>query len=229
VKGFMGMEKSTVRENPTGRASVTTAPAPSQWQEVTTDDLRAATEKQLFAWMAERGKRGYDAWAEFHWRYASTFHHLVSRLPSMDASEVENLVQDTMVQAWHSAHTYQASAEARDSFDHTLAWLGTIARNLYRAMRRRQKLRLESHDQAGQSADEAASPPDRKRQLSQMHHAIRAAESNMLNFLESPVETMSERRARFQEALVALSERERDVRILRPREPEPTSPRECDR
>src|SRR5262249_36846819 len=95
--------------------------------------MSEATDEQLFALMVRRGEEAKEAWETFYRRYINDFYQLVRRLPGVSPSDIEDLVQDTMVKAWKFAHTFQGNGDgdADAVRQRTLAWLGCIAQHHY--------------------------------------------------------------------------------------------------
>jgi RNA polymerase sigma factor (sigma-70 family) len=178
--------------------------------------MSEATDEQLFALMARRGEEAKEAWETFYRRYLSDFHRLVCRLPGVSPSQVEDLVQDTMVKAWKSAHTFRGreDGDADSARRRALAWLGRIARN-HNWETRRRKIAL-VNDSAGQEdEDERASHQNesRSRRLSKLHREVEQAVNRVAGVVKLGAEGDSIRRQLLRGALATLSDRERAIVI----------------
>jgi RNA polymerase sigma factor (sigma-70 family) len=123
-------------------------------------------------------------------------------------------MQDTMVQAWKSAHTFQGGGDGDPdgARRRALAWLGRIARNHYWGTRRR-KITLVNDAIEQEDEDENASHKDepRSRRLGKLHHEIEKAVNLVADVVESGADADSIHRQLLREALVTLTDRERDV------------------
>lgn len=178
--------------------------------------ISEATDEQLFALMAQRGEEAREAWETFYRRYINDFHRLVCRLPGVSPSDVNDLVQDTMVQAWKSAHTFQGGGDGDPDGARrwALAWLGRIARNHYWGTRRR-KITLVNDAVEQEDKDENASHKDepRSRRLSKLHHEIERAVNLVAGVTEISADAGSGYMQLLREALATLTDRERDVML----------------
>lgn len=177
--------------------------------------LKTATDGQLFVLMAQRGSDAKEAWAEFYTRHVTELYHLVHRLQGVSASDIESLVQDTMLQAWNAARTFEADDTlcAEASRNRTLAWLGRIAQNLYFAIRRREKITLTSRSDEEKYQDES-SPASMGRKLiprGELHLEIRAAEARIEGAPDVHEESESTEARLLRQALESLPEREREI------------------
>lgn len=178
----------------------------------TVSKLKAATDGQLFGLMAQRGGDAKEAWAEFYTRYVTRLYQLVHRLRGLTASDIESLVQDTMVQAWKAARTFESDDTLGEeaSQNRTLAWLGRIAQNLCFAMRRREKIKPTS----GSNEENDQSPASTGRKLiprGELHLEIRAAEARIEGTPEVHEESESTEVRLLRQALETLTEREWDI------------------
>jgi RNA polymerase sigma factor (sigma-70 family) len=172
--------------------------------------MSEATDEQLFAMMAGRGKDAKEAWETFYLRYINDFHRLVCRLQGVSPSDIDDLVQDTMVKAWKSAHTFQGGGggDADAARRRTLAWLGRIAQRHYWEMRRR-KITLVNDSET--QVDEPPKEETRSHRLSKLHHEVRKAIDAVTGAVEAGAETISIQRQLLQEALATLTEREKEI------------------
>jgi DNA-directed RNA polymerase specialized sigma24 family protein len=177
-----------------------------------------ASDAELFALMAKRGDGWREAWAEFYRRYVSDFFRLVCRLRGLTNAEAEELVQEAMLQARKSAHTFRA-VEGQDcdtARRRTLAWLGRIARNLHY-----EKLRVRLNTQGigseRRSSEEGASSAtveeprisrgELQRRISEAHDAV----AEIARSSDVPV---SDEKRLLRDALSTLTERELDVLLV---------------
>lgn len=178
-------------------------------------ELSAATDGELFGLMAQRGSAAKKAWAELYCRYVNELFRSVHRLSGLTGTDVQSLVQDTMVKAWNSAHTFDAddTLEPATSHDRTLSWLGRIAQNLYRTMRRQKKISLVSGSAEAADEDESSRAatgrsPIRRGELNQ---EIRTAQAQVEGTAKAEVESKHVRLLR--QALATLTHREWDILI----------------
>lgn len=177
-----------------------------------TTTISRATDGELFARMAERGPAGKDAWAEFYQRYVGDFRKLVCRLRGVPQAGVDELVQETMIQAYKAAQTFR-EVEASDSGvarRRTLAWLGRIAHNIHWSMLRQQRGVLVSSlpPQDGED-DSQLSIKGRRLSQGELHRAIKDAEGVVSGSGNN--DHISLRRRLLREALDTLTDRERDI------------------
>ncbi len=172
--------------------------------------MSEATDEQLFALMAGRGEDAKVAWKTFYLRYINDLYRLVHRLPGVSPSDIEDLVQDTMVKAWRSAHTFRGGGDGNADTAHrrTLAWLGRIAKNHYWEMRRRKVILVNDSET---QVDEPPREETRSHRLSKLHHEVRKALDAVTGAVEAGAETISIQRQLLQEALATLTEREKEI------------------
>lgn len=178
--------------------------------------LNEATDEQLFVLMAQRGEGAREAWETFYQRYIKDFHQLVCRLPGVSPSDINDLVQDAMVQAWKSAHTFRGRKgdDADTARGWALAWLGRIARHHYWGMRRRKIVLVsDSADQEDKAESASQMNEPRSRRLSKLHQEIEKAVSLVTGIVEPTVKDDSIHKQLLREALAPLTDRERDVML----------------
>lgn len=170
-----------------------------------------ATDEDLFARMAARGEDDREAWAEFYRRYIDDFRKLLHRLPQGRSDE---LAQEAMIQAYARAHTFRADAGlgADASRRRTLAWLSRIARNLYVSGLREQK-GVTVGSLTGEDGEGALRLNEKGRLLSrgELHRELRELEDRVTGDANDNGEEVSDSQRSLQEALDALTERERDI------------------
>jgi RNA polymerase sigma factor (sigma-70 family) len=176
--------------------------------------MSEATDEQLFALMAERGEDAKEAWKTFYLRYINDLHRLVYRLNGVLPSDINDLVQETMIKAWESAHTFKGGSDGNTDIARrrTLAWLCCIAKNHYWGMRRR-KIILVSNSEAQKDGHDSTLPKDevRRRDFSKLHHEIKKAVDGVTGTVDVEVDAVSVRKLLLQEALKTLPEREREI------------------
>jgi len=176
--------------------------------------MNEATDEQLFALMAGRGEEAKEAWKIFYLRYINDLHRLVHRLNGVSPSDINDLVQETMIKAWESAHTFKAGGDGNTDIARrrTLAWLCRIAKNRYWEMRRR-KIILVSDAEAQKDSPDSQLSKDEVRRVdkSKLHHEIKKAVDAMTGTVEAGAETISVQRQLLQEALATLTEREKEI------------------
>lgn len=176
--------------------------------------LNAATDGQLFALMGQRGSEAKGAWAEFYIRYVNDLYKAVHRLRGLSATDVEGVVQDTMVQAWKAALTFQADDGLEESLlrDRTLSWLCRIAQNLYFAMRRQRRINLVSGSDEEDGAESSPASTGRAPiRPGELHRTIQCAEALIEGAGQPDEEIESNDMRLLREALATLTEREWDI------------------
>jgi RNA polymerase sigma factor (sigma-70 family) len=197
--------------------------------------LTEATDGHLFALMARRDEDGKNACAEFYQRYINDFHNLVCRRIDLSDAEADDLVQETIFQAYQSASTYECpeNLTTHESRALTLAWLGRIAQRLHYSEYRKKRVTLvtglEGHD-----GDEFSSPTtsgERKVVNTDLHNRIREAEDSVARISSSEDGSISPERQLLRDALSSLKERERDILLVyrdhqQPGEKHPHLPKE---
>lgn len=172
-----------------------------------------ATDGELFERMAKHDDEAKEAWAEFYQRYFKDFRRLVCRIRGLTLTGVDDLVQETMFQAYKAAHTYKA-VDATDAGAlrlRTLAWLGRIARNIYNSAWRSKK-DVTVNDFAKQDGDGNLLPSEKDRvfRLGKISREIREAEEKVAGY-EEKTGRVSSKKQLLHNALEALTERERDI------------------
>ncbi len=180
--------------------------------------LKDATDRDLFAMIAQRGSEAEGAWAVFYERYVNELYQFLHRLRGMNQGLLEDLVHETMVQAWKAANTFKVEDESdkRIYRDETLAWLGRIAQRLYFQMHRQQKIKLvsssfedpEKEESSPETTGRAKIPPGR------LTHEIREAENLVAGVGENVENQISKQKWLLLEALKTLPDRERDVLLV---------------
>ncbi len=176
--------------------------------------VNKATDGELFARMAERGLAGKEAWAEFYQRYVEDFRRLVCRLRGVPQASVDELVQETMIQAYKAAHTFRNGdvSDAGVARRRTLAWLGRIAHNLHWSMLRQQRgVLVSSLPQQDGEDDSQLSTKGRRLSPGELHREIKDAEVVISGGGNDNQISISKRLLR--EALDTLTDRERDILI----------------
>ncbi len=176
--------------------------------------MNEATDEQLFALMAQQDEEAKEAWKTFYLRYINDFHRLVWRLPGVSPSDIDDLVQDTMIKAWKSAHTFQGNkkGDADAAHDRTLAWLGRIAQRHYWEMRRRKiTLVSDSEPQEDGQIGSSLNEEPRSSRLGKLHNEIKKAVDAVTGMVEEEVDAVSIQMRILQEALTTLPEREREI------------------
>lgn len=111
-------------------------------------------------------------------RHHVAVHRLISRLLRSEASEVDDLVQTTFMEAWRSAKRYSGGGAVK-------SWLYGIAANLVRHHVRGAKRRRDAYARVPEPADVPAGPRDRAVRaqqldrlaaaLAKLPHELRAA------------------------------------------------------
>jgi RNA polymerase sigma factor (sigma-70 family) len=174
-----------------------------------------ASDGHLFALMERRTNEGREAWGEFYRRYVADFYRLVSRLRGLSETEAEELVQETMIQAYKSAHTFRAveGIEPEASRRRTLAWLGRIARNIHYERLRGQKINLIVD--AERQADERSAPyGEHQISRTELHRRIRESEEAVAGLAHEAGTSISAERQLLRDALAQLPERELDILVV---------------
>jgi RNA polymerase sigma factor (sigma-70 family) len=177
-----------------------------------------ATDGQLFAWMSQRGTLAKEAWAELYRRYMKDLHKLMFRVEGLPPADFNDLLQETMKRAYHSAHTFRArdDLEAEASRGRTLVWLLQIARRLFSSKLLRQKDVLTSrtikHVDTEES-DKGASPV-RGVPRSELYREIKIVEDKAVGADEAAADgKCSSDAALLRRALATLPRREREILI----------------
>lgn len=172
----------------------------------------------MFALMAQRGDDWREALAEFYRRYVSEFFRLVCRLRGLTNAGAEELVQETMIQAYRSAHTFRA-VEGQDGVvarRRTLAWLGRIARNLhYETLRGRQSPPAADSGRTGNrdgSSTAVAEEPKITRE--ELHRRVSEAQDAIAGIARASGAPATDERRLLRDALATLTERELDVLLV---------------
>lgn len=179
-----------------------------------TTTVSGAADGDLFSLMAGRGPAGKEAWAEFYRRYVGDFRKLVCRLRGVQLAEVDELVQETMIQAYKAAHTFRAGdvSDAEVARRRTLAWLGRIAHNLHWSALRQQRGVLVGSLPRHDGEDESQlSAKGRRLSPGELHREIKDAEGVVSG--DDNNDPVSLRRRLLREALDTLTDRERDILI----------------
>lgn len=179
-----------------------------------TTTISKATDGELFARMAELGSTAKEAWAEFYQRYVGDFRKLVCRIRGLPQAGVDELIQETMIQAYKAAHTFRDGdiSDAEVARRRTLAWLGRIAHNLHWSMLRQQRgVLIGNLPQHNGEDDSQLSTKGRRLSLGELHREIKDAEGVVLDGGND--EHISLRKRLLREALDSLTDRERDILI----------------
>lgn len=178
--------------------------------------MSEATDEQLFALMAERGEDAKEAWETFYLRYINDFYRLVHRLMGVSHSDINDLVQEAMIKAWESAHTFKGGGDGNTDIARrrTLAWLCRIAKNHYWGMRRR-KIILVSDSETQKDGPVSSLSKDEARRMdfSKLHHEIKNAVDAVTGVVEVEEDAISIQKLLLQEALTTLPEREREIML----------------
>ncbi len=178
--------------------------------------VATTTDGQLFALMAERGEAAKEAWAEFYLRYVDHLRKLVCRIRGLPQAGINDLVQETMIQAYKAAHTFRDAdmLDTETSRRRALAWLCRIARNLHWSMLRQQKSALVDNlaHQEG-SDDSQLSVKGRRLFPGEVYRKIQEAENKVAGEDDGNDDQISLHRSLLRDALDALTERERDILI----------------
>lgn len=182
-----------------------------------TDDptgMGEATDGQLFALMTRKDDVAKEAWAVFYQRYIGDLRRLVCRVRGLPQASIDEMVQDTMVQAYHAAHTFCADDSLNDerARRRTLAWLGRMARNLYWSMLRQQRgVTVGGLPEQENGDGSRLSTKGRPLSAGELYREIQSSEDRVAG--EPSVDERTLRRWLLREALDTLSERERDIII----------------
>ena len=173
---------------------------------------------ELFALMANRGVDAREAWAELYRRYVADFHRLVCRLRGLSVAGAEELVQETMIQAYKSAHTFKAGEglDRESSRRRTLAWLGRVARNLHYEMLRKQKVTLVFDADRQRNRESAAEVPSEASKIApeELYRRIREAEVGVREISHASGAQPSDERRLLRDALATLTERDLDILLV---------------
>lgn len=180
--------------------------------------LGEAPDGRLFALMARRDEEGRNAFTEFHRRYIADFHRLVCKRRGLSDAAADDLVQETMLQAYLAAATF----EARDDLDPAgrrrwvLGWLSRIAQNLYYGDFRKQKVTLVSSSETQVNSESASPPVSEETEISyaELQHRIHEAEDAVAGIPHAAEEQVSPERQLLRDALSTLGEREREIFLL---------------
>lgn len=177
-----------------------------------------SSDAELFVLMAQRGDDWREALAEFYRRYVSDFFRLICRLRGLTDAGAEELVQETMIQAYKSAHTFRAvegqdGAEARRR---TLAWLGRIARNLHYEMLRGRKVLLLSDSERPENQEGGSPAPAEGAKVSreELHRKINEAQDAVAGIARASGTSPTKEKRLLRDALATLTERELDVLLV---------------
>jgi RNA polymerase sigma factor (sigma-70 family) len=174
--------------------------------------LKESTDSELFSLMRQRGSEAEDAWAAFYERYVNELYRFLHRLRGIS---LEDLVQETMVQAWMSAHTFRVEDESdkRIYRDETLAWLGKIAQNIYFQMHRRQKIELVSSSSEDTKKEDMSPETTGRGNIlpGRLTHEIREAENLVAGVPENTKGKISKQTETLLEGLKTLPAREKDI------------------
>jgi RNA polymerase sigma factor (sigma-70 family) len=174
-----------------------------------------ASDGHLFALMERRTDEGREAWGEFYRRYVADFYRFVSRLRGLSSTEAEELVQETMIQAYKAAHTFQAveGLEPEVLRRRTLAWLGRIARNIHYERLRGQKINMVV-DTERQSDERGAPYEEQQISRTELHRRIRESEDAVAGVAPAANTSISDERQLLRDALAQLPERELDILVV---------------
>jgi RNA polymerase sigma factor (sigma-70 family) len=173
-----------------------------------------ATDRELFVLMAERGPASNEAWADFYNRYVKDLYRVVCRLRGVEQARIKELVQDTMIQVYVAAHTFQTGdvSDAEISRRRTLAWLCCIAHNLHWSTLRQQKgTPVSGLSRQDGEDDSQLSTKGRRLYPGELHREVKEAEDVVCG--DSNDDRISPCMMRLREALDSLTERERDILI----------------
>lgn len=172
-----------------------------------------ATDGELFERMMQRDDAAKEAWAEFHRRYFKDFRRFVCRIRGLSPAGVDDLVQETMIQAYKAAHTFKPGDATDEALRvRTLAWLGIIARNIYNSTWRTKK-DVTVNDFAEQDVEGNVILSERERRLNlgKISREIREAEDKVAGFNRNDKSRASNQKQLLHNALETLTERERDI------------------
>jgi RNA polymerase sigma factor (sigma-70 family) len=176
-----------------------------------------ADDGELFALMAAGSETGFAAFDVFYRRYSKRLKRLTCRIEGVSKNDGEDFMQETMLQAYRSAHTFKppaASLSPAAKRDKTMFWLIEIARNIHNGKLRKLEAdgvngfdALEAHDEEEKFShfitDELAD--------GEGYHLVRAAEDKTIPGLVPPEEPESEKMRRLKDSLSRLPEKKRKI------------------
>lgn len=181
------------------------------------DEFENLRDGDLFKLVSNYDELSEKAFTVFYKRYTNDFHRLVCRIDS-NQSVVENLVSQTMEQAYFRAATYEGdnTLTLKSERGKTLAWLGRIARNIYNQDFRdsKKKIKTVSKSDGVENEDETSTENAtdngfvRKGELTKKICEVENVIWEKGNFEESII---SVEKSILQQVLSQLSERDRDV------------------
>lgn len=102
-------------------------------------------------------------------RHHQAVHRLISRLLRSEASEIDDLVQTTFMEAWRSAKKYRGGGAVK-------SWLYGIAANLVRHYVRGSKRRRDAYARVPEPVDLPAGPADQVMRAQQLDRLAAALE-----------------------------------------------------
>ncbi len=102
-------------------------------------------------------------------RHHVAVYRLISRLLRREASEIDDLVQTTFMEAWRSAKKYSGGGAVK-------SWLYGIAANLVRHYVRGAKRRRDAYARVPEPADSPATPRDTAMRMQQLDRLSEALE-----------------------------------------------------
>ena len=176
-----------------------------------------ADDDKLFALMTAGGETGRAAFGVFYRRYSKRLKKLTCRIEGVSENDGEDFMQETMIKAYRSAHTFKppdASLGLIAKRDKTVFWLIEIARNLHNEKLRELKTEgvngfnsLEAHDQEGEFSHFITDELDD----GEGYHLVRAAEDKTIPGLVPPEEPESEKMRRIKNSLKRLPKKKRKI------------------
>ncbi len=102
-------------------------------------------------------------------RHHTAVYRLISRLLRSEASEIDDLVQTTFMEAWRSAKKYSGGGAVK-------SWLYGIAANLVRHYVRGSKRRRDAYARVPEPTEAQAGPQDLAMRTQQLHRLSEALE-----------------------------------------------------
>lgn len=176
-----------------------------------------ADDGELFALMAAGGETGLAALDVFYRRYSKRLKKLTCRIEGLSKNDGEDFMQETMLKAYRSAHTFKppdASLNPAAKRDKTMFWLIEIARNIHNGKLRILETEgvngfdsLETDNEEGEFSHFITDELDD----GEGYHLVRAAEEKTIPGLIPPEESESEKMRRLKESLNRLPEKKRAI------------------
>lgn len=173
------------------------------------------SDSELLAAMIAGDEQSFAAFDIFYRRYVEDLYRHIFRVKGLLEADRRDLVQEAMLQAFHSAATFKDvkndNGDAERNRWRTVAWLGQIAARIhYQKFRRQQGVEFEAMEDENRETGTAENVSE-KISDSELVWKIRETEDNILKMFSGNGHFESQPRKILREVLEELPQREREI------------------